>query len=265
MSYLLDALRKSEDLKKQGSAPTIHAAEHHARQAGTPRWVGLILLVLLPLLLLLAWYGWTGREPQAESQAEAAAAGESAQPSEPALMPGAASVGPADPDRSVSAGPSTDSVRLTIDRTPVERLESPAEASQLDRQATSPDESLSDAQASAVTMERPQNPPTAPSTESVSNDPARLTNDQDSQSHDFQPARPGLIHVWELPESVRSDLVEMKISVLVFAERAEDRFILMNGKRWIEGDEPQQGLVIREIRREGVVFSYRLYQFLVSR
>jgi hypothetical protein len=32
-----------------------------------------------------------------------------------------------------------------------------------------------------------------------------------------------------------------------------------------EGDSAQPGLEVKEIRREGVVFSYRLYQFLVER
>jgi hypothetical protein len=64
---------------------------------------------------------------------------------------------------------------------------------------------------------------------------------------------------------VREQIMELRISVMVFAERAADRFILMNGRRWVEGDEPQQGLRVEEIRREGVVFSFQRYRFLLSR
>ena len=56
----------------------------------------------------------------------------------------------------------------------------------------------------------------------------------------------------------------MKVSVLVYAERPEDRFILMNGRRYIEGDEPRPGLVLEEIGREGAVFTFQLYRFLVT-
>ena len=58
---------------------------------------------------------------------------------------------------------------------------------------------------------------------------------------------------------------EIKFSVLVFASDPADRFVLINGQRFGEGDSVQSGLMVKEIRREGVVFSYRLYQFLVER
>ena len=39
----------------------------------------------------------------------------------------------------------------------------------------------------------------------------------------------------------------------------------MNGARLTEGETTSFGLVLEEIRREGAVFSYRMYHFLVSR
>jgi hypothetical protein len=57
---------------------------------------------------------------------------------------------------------------------------------------------------------------------------------------------------------------EFKITVLVFAESAEDRFLLMNGERLREGDEVEGGVVLEEIRRDGAVFSYRQTRFLVK-
>ncbi len=68
-----------------------------------------------------------------------------------------------------------------------------------------------------------------------------------------------------MPDAIRGELPEFRISVLVYAERPEDRFLLVNGRRLVEGDSLSPGLVAEEIRREGVVFSYRLYRFLVSR
>jgi general secretion pathway protein B len=58
---------------------------------------------------------------------------------------------------------------------------------------------------------------------------------------------------------------EIKFSVLVYAKDPADRFVLINGERMEEGDSPMSGLVVEEIRREGVLFSYRLYRFLVER
>jgi general secretion pathway protein B len=81
----------------------------------------------------------------------------------------------------------------------------------------------------------------------------------------FRPGEPEPIGYWELPDAVRSSVPEIKFSVLVYAADPADRFVLINGQRLGEGDSVQAGLVIKEIRREGVVFSYRLYQFLVER
>ena len=81
----------------------------------------------------------------------------------------------------------------------------------------------------------------------------------------FHPGDPAPISYWELPDAVRADVPEIKFSVLVYATDPADRFVLINGQRLGQGDSIQPGLEVREIRRDGVVFSYRLYQFLVER
>jgi len=68
-----------------------------------------------------------------------------------------------------------------------------------------------------------------------------------------------------LPDAIRADVPEITFSVLVYAADPADRFVLINGQRLGEGDSLKPGLVVKEIRRDGVVFSYRLYQFLVER
>ena len=76
---------------------------------------------------------------------------------------------------------------------------------------------------------------------------------------------PKPVSYWQLPESIRQEMPVPKISVLVFADRTEDRFILMNGKRLGQGDEVMTGMKLEEVRRDGAVFSYRHYHFLVTR
>jgi hypothetical protein len=72
------------------------------------------------------------------------------------------------------------------------------------------------------------------------------------------------ISYWELPQGIRDNLPNIKITVLVFSERAQDRFLLANGQRMTEKDELVSGLVLDEIRRDGAVFLYRNYRFLVK-
>ncbi len=82
---------------------------------------------------------------------------------------------------------------------------------------------------------------------------------------EWSAGEPQPISYWELPESVRSELPGLRVSVLVYANKPADRFILLNGKRQAEGDSYFPGLVVEEIRLDGVVFSYRLYRFLIRR
>ena len=79
------------------------------------------------------------------------------------------------------------------------------------------------------------------------------------------PHVPDPIGYWELPDAIRTQVPEIKFTVLVYADDPDDRFVLINGQRYGEGDTVGAGPVVKEIRRDGVVFSYRLYQFLVGR
>ncbi len=76
---------------------------------------------------------------------------------------------------------------------------------------------------------------------------------------------PQAISYWELPDAIRAEVPEIKFSVLVYNNDPAQRFVLVDGQRLGEGDDAQPGLVVEEIRRDGVIFSYRLYKFLVKR
>lgn len=80
-----------------------------------------------------------------------------------------------------------------------------------------------------------------------------------------EPEEPLPIGYWELPDSVRANVPEIKFSVLVYSTDPSDRFVLINGERLMEGDNAGPDLVVKEIRREGVIFTHRLYQFLVEK
>ena len=135
-------------------------------------------------------------------------------------------------------------------RTPVESYQKAIKSISATTPVNKPAESMPEKQKqSVVTKTRPTKPQTADS-----------ETTEKYRSEELAP-----ITYWELPDSVRADVPEIKFSVLVYAKNPDDRFVLINGQRQAEGDTVQQGLVVKEIRRDGVVFSYRLYQFLVER
>ena len=116
-----------------------------------------------------------------------------------------------------------------------------------------PPEPAADAQAEALASA--VNQPSEKPAEELSEEQA----DEGLKPHIAEP-----ISYWELPQGVRDTLPEIKITVLVFAEEPENRFLLTNGQRLVEKDELDDGLVLDEIRRDGAIFMYRKYRFLVK-
>lgn len=242
MSFLLEALRKSENQKRRGDVPTIHSQPEPAgvtRSARPLRW----LLVAVPAVLILAWAAWRGWGPAPELAGPGAQGTQSASTEAAAPVPDAA-----EPVSAPAQRPAEVRLPLSAERTPVEHYEEPP--------------GQSEPTVAGETMEQEV---TAPVTRVPESQPAPAPDEPPpAQPREYQAPMPGPINYWEVPGSVRDQLTELRISVMVFAERPEDRFILMNGRRWVEGDEPQPGLRLEEIRRDGAVFTFSRYRFLVS-
>ena len=255
MSFLLDALRKSERQRRLGDVPNIHSTtELESRVAGKP-WRNAVMVLLLLALGLVGWYGWRWYAPpeqaidaQDSTQLESPVTAESSGSRDSDKLPDIPRLGRTDNDQ-------------VPGRTAVERYSDP-DSSGPDSHSE-PENSFSDSppQADDPTQGRETNM-TALEARMV----AQQTDEdiQVKEEHDQQPYQPGLISYWQLPESVRQQFQAFHISVIVFAKKPEDRFILLNGVRLVEGDQAERDLVLEEIRREGAVFSYRHYQFLVT-
>jgi len=260
LSILLEALRKSEKGQRPVEAPTIHS-EQHISADSEPVKKGPLAVLLLAALLLIAWIVWRQYEPSTAGY----------QP--PVALPAKQDGAIKPPGSSVQAVDSTTDSEVTApadpnwaagkqQRTPVENFEQTAtDSSKLTTvkpKATRPLTRPTKVR-SAKSKPKPQVADTgvnrAKTAPSEKPDRSKLSDDM----------RPQPISYWELPDAVRADVPVMRFSVLVYAGEPADRFVLINGQRLVEGDSIQQGLVVEEIRRDGVVFSYRLYQFLVDR
>lgn len=254
MSFLLDALRKSEDQKRAGRVPTIHDAESLAPRRTRPRW-GLAWPVLVLVALLLAWYGWGFFGMKGSNGEEG---GMAADPGEGVSIDG----GKPAQDNQVVRGPQLPTapqamieLELNAERTPVE------DYSAAEDPVAEEGDSMQAIAADTATVVPDAIEVDAADDLAQETEPAESVED----TADYRKPTMSEISYWSLPQSLRSEITQPKITVLVFAERPEDRFVLMNGRRLKEGDEVSPGLVLEEIRREGAIFSYRLYRFLVSR
>jgi hypothetical protein len=74
----------------------------------------------------------------------------------------------------------------------------------------------------------------------------------------------GAISFWQLPEMTRNSLPEMRINVMVYDEDPSQRFIIMDRKRFVEGDEIAANLQLETVQRDRALFRYGAYLFYVK-
>lgn len=272
MSILLNALKKSEAQRQLGQTPGIHTpVELPAEPTLPPRpWLPLSMLALSALSI--AWMVWSQyREPVTLPMSEV----EVAMP----LTEESGETQAARPDPSSA-------------RTPVESFQSAQQPEP--ETAGAPAEGLQQAEVrkqklneSFSQFEEAEKPNTASAAAAANVTPAdsrpleeiaealadtRQTPPQEkpvrkeprTEPKPMEPLVPEPISFWQVPKSVREGLPEFKVSVLVYADAPEDRFLVVNGVRLVEKGELSDGCVLDEIRRDGAVFTYKKYRFLVK-
>ena len=70
---------------------------------------------------------------------------------------------------------------------------------------------------------------------------------------------------YELPLEFRNSLDLPRLDLHVYSDEPQDRFILVNLKKYREGERLESGLVLEEILPDGMVMSYQGERFLVEK
>jgi general secretion pathway protein B len=68
-----------------------------------------------------------------------------------------------------------------------------------------------------------------------------------------------------LSAAERADLPPLRLSMHVFAEAPERRFVMIDGRRLTEGDQVATDVVLTTIRRDGAVLEIRGHRVLIER
>ena len=256
MSILLEALRKSEKGQTPVEPPTIHT-DQQISMPSEPVRKGPLAGFLLLALLLIAWIVWQQYEPTGVNKV---------QPQASPAKQGTAIKTPVSsmPVNDVASSPTdTTRARPAKRRTPVEvyQPDTLADSSPAANQATTTRRGTSGSSTSGPDTAKSRLPVAAGADRRA----GKVSAQEPAGAGGAQTKQPQPISYWELPDAIRADVPEIKFSVLVYANEPGNRFVLVNGQRLVEGDSYGQGLEVAEIRRDGVVFSYRLYRFLVER
>jgi general secretion pathway protein B len=246
VSILLEALRKSEKNQNPPEAPDIHTDDDSNRHVENIQ-TGPLAILLVLALFISGWFVWNQYQPP-EGLYQA--------PVTLTASKKSSAVTEAASKKATAAQDTQIQPTAAVTDKPEERPRTPVESYQEAIKNIAKDQPAASKQAAPVKATPVAKPPAKPS----KNQPKVAKN-----TELFNPREPAPITYWELPDSIREDVPEIKFSVLVYAKNPDDRFVLINGQRLGEGDDVLPGLLVKEIRRDGVVFSYRLYQFLVER
>jgi len=253
VSYILDALRKSDQLRQRGAPPALLLGQATPASPKQPALLayGLLAFVLLGAGIAIGWLRpW---QPQPAVPAPASSAAKPAAPGQselPAVRPDLASK----PQPDLQAQNSTPVMQAA----PV-----PASAP-----ATTPAPAPARAPAAAqapkaagAKRERQNAPPKAAAAAST-NAPAQMPDAAQRASGAAGAApMPPAMALSELPVAIQQELPLMSISVHAYSGKAAERLVGINNRLLREGDEVAPGLRLVQITPDGMVLSYKGYNF----
>ncbi len=233
MSFILDALKKSEMERQRQSMPGLMDATLAPRSSRLPVWA-IALGVLLAINLAVLTYVVTRKaQPSHASRPAADAAAAVAVAPNPSAAPAGAAVPPAPAFSPMDAAP-TYAPEIPVDS---------GDAAHPPRQVSQ--------RAAAET-------PAPPSHPAHRADP--LLTDADSKAE--LEVLPTMSEI-NLPAA--QALPELHLDVHVYATNPADRFVYLNMRKYHEGATLQEGPVLERIRRDGVVLNYQGLRFLLPR
>jgi general secretion pathway protein B len=275
MSFILDALKKSELERQRQTIPGLMDAGPPERRPRFPLWaVALVVLLgvnLAVLLIVLLRSGPssthaipTREPPLASMPVGSPPAAASAPPASlpPASAPAttAPAEAPATPaPRAVESPPAEPPARAAkhfspLDATPVYAPEIPADN---DAAAASAGNERASEATRPATLGRAAPAGASPARGTRGTDPV-LTADGDKTEE-------ALPTIGEIDLSGQPALPDMHLDVHVFAAKPADRFVFINMQKYREGAALADGLTLERIRRDGVVLNYHGLRFVLPR
>jgi general secretion pathway protein B len=258
MSFILDALKKSEHERQRQAIPGLVESSIARPRQRLPVWaiaLGALLGINLIVLLIVLARGWFGTPPARAPQVAAAAVTAVPLGAEPA----GAATAPA--DEGTAGARIDDPEGHPKGWSPLDKA--PADAGTV----YAPEVPVAPV-AAAIPAAGPPTPPTyrQPALQGDAaphpghrRDP--LLNDGDYQAADEET----LPSVSELNLSGPQALPELHLDVHVYATNPAERFVFINMRKYHEGATLQEGPTVERIRRDGVVLNYQGLRFLLPR
>jgi general secretion pathway protein B len=250
MSFILDALKKSETERQRQSVPGLMDTRVASRRNRLPIWAVLLGVLLVINVIVLAVV--LMRSNSAPRTAGGPAPGAPA-----AGAPAAARAAPSDTASAASAAADHFSPMDPNPANPVYAPEIPV--------AAAPTQTPVD-NAAPTTPPRPAAVPrlvddlkVPPLHSARRADPVLTDEDAKADSDEVLPT------INELSLSGSQSLPELHLDVHVYGSKPSERFVFINMRKYHEGTTLQEGPTVEHIRRDGVILNFHGLRFLLPR
>ena len=276
MSLILEALKKSEQQRRLGEAPTLGSPVVATRRRRS------LLPLIAVLIVAVAAVGWWLSRPSGTPSAPVAAAppagaaGGRPAPAKTAPTPPITTerahdrAAPATPP---AARPAPDKHALATAPNATTPAATPAPAPA--RLPASAPPAAHDKTAAAPIAAPVKAPPRKgalqmdiPPRDAARDQPAvaaTRSSPTATKPAATKPAEPAVPMIWELPYATRKDLPPIELSMHVYSADPKQRFVVLKGERRVEGDDLGDDLVLRAIRQDGIVLEFKGQAFFYPR
>jgi general secretion pathway protein B len=250
MSFILDALKKSESDRQRQSGPALYEVKVAPPRPGLPPWAIAIAALLLVNLGIVAWIllRHPAAQPSAGGGTESSA---TALPPAPAPTPASAPA-PATGSAATAAAPAS----AVTAATPA----SAAPAAAPGIAAPAPGAPGAQTQGQSTAMAGGLDPPNAEDY-APATDPAGGS----LNSHVRRGTAAGVPLYQDAAAAPGTQMPALRLDLHVFAVRPQDRFVMINMHKLREGDSLPEGVHVDNITPEGAILSYRGSRFMLPR
>ncbi|MBS0580276.1 MAG: general secretion pathway protein GspB [Proteobacteria bacterium] len=234
MSFILDALKKSETDRQRQSGPALFEVKVAPRRVGLPSWAIALGVLLAINLVIVMWM--LLRHPSA-----------------PAESPAATAVPAGAPAPARAAVPAAPAPAVAVQGAP------PAGgAPQALAPPSVPTPVANAAQAQGLAPAAAAVPETSPEDLAPAAEPAPSMG-----SHVQRGTAEGVPLYTDAAVVPGTHIPALRLDLHVYAARPEDRFVMINMKKLREGDSLPEGVRVEAITPEGAVLSYSGSRFLL--
>jgi len=229
MSYILEALKKSDQQRQRGATPTLQVAQVTVAVPRRPMFIyyGLLAAVLLGAGITIGWL----RPWQPE------------QPTPTQILLG------------------TEPVAAPAPLTTAAPLTAPPEMPSKTAQEFPAPKSTQAGQAVPVAGAMKPSNPTVSSISSAAAPIADKSMPEKSASNAGDAQEQKTIAMNELPPQIQQEIPAMTVQLHSYSGNPGERLVYINSTRLREGDSLMPGLTLEQITPDGMIFSYKGYRF----